>query len=96
MGVVWSRCTTFGTIIEDHQLRELVEQFMDLTIVVEYALRLMLDAWDGEVCRQDGVGVDEQVEMVVDGFLRLFFGPVLLAEEAGAFVDDLLFDAGTR
>ena len=68
---------------------------MDLTIVVKNALGLVLDTGDGEVRREDRVGIDEQIEMAVDGFLGLFLRTVLFAEETRPLSDCLLIDAGT-
>ena len=93
--MVWRRSTTLGTVVEDHHLRVFVEQFVYLAIVVTNALRLVPDAGNGEVDRQDGVGVHEQVEMAVDRFLRLFLRTVRLAEETRSLSEHLLVDAGT-
>ena len=68
---------------------------MDLTIVVKNALRLVLDAGDGEMRRENRVGIDEQIEMAVDSFLGLFLRTVLFAEETRPLGDCLLIDAGT-
>ena len=68
---------------------------MYLAIDIADALRLVLYAGDGEVCRQDGIGVDKQVEMVVNRFLRLLLRTVRFAEEAGALGNGLLVDTGT-
>ena len=68
---------------------------MDLSIGLTDQLRHMLHIRNGEVDGQDGVGVDKQVVLAVDGFLELLLGTVLLAEETGPFSKGLLVDAGT-
>ena len=67
---------------------------MDLAVVVENALRLVSDTGDGEVRGQDGVGVDKQIELTVDGLLSLLLRTVLFTEETGTLGDHLLVDAG--
>ena len=68
---------------------------MDLTVVVEDTLRLVPDTGDGKVTGQDGVGVDEQIELTIDCFLRLLLWTVLLTEETGTLGECLLLDSGT-
>ena len=68
---------------------------MDLPIGLTDQLRHMLHIRNGEVDRQDGVGVDEQVVLAVDRLLELILGTVLLAEETRSLGEGLLVDAGT-
>ena len=68
---------------------------MYLAVVLTDALRLVLDAGNGEMYRQDGVGVYKQVKMTVDGFLRLLLRAVCLAEETRPVGNHFLVDAGT-
>ena len=96
MGMVGSRRTTFRTIIEDQHLRIFLQQFMDLTVTVADLLRLVLHTGNGEVDRQDGEGVHQQVILIADTLLYLFLRTVLFTEETGACCHRLLVDAGTR
>ena len=95
MGMIGGRGATLRSVVEHHQFRILLEQLMNLAIGLADQLRHVLHIRNGEVDRQDGVGVDEEVVLAVDGLLELLLGTVVLAEETGALVDDLLVDAGT-
>ena len=96
MGMVRGGGAALRTVVEHHHLRIFLQQLVNLAVGLADALRLMPHAGDGEVYRQDGVGVHEQVEVVVDRFLRLFLRTVLFAEETRPLGDHLLIDAGAR
>ena len=68
---------------------------MDLSVAGADLLRLVLHTWDGEVDRQDGEGVHQQVVLVVDILLYLLLRTVLFTEETGACCHRLLVDAGS-
>ena len=63
-----------------------------LEIVVD-TLRLVLCEGYGKVLRQNGVGVYEQLKVIVHGPLQLLLGAVILAQEAGSLGYDLLVNA---
>ena len=77
MGMVGSRGTAFGPIVEHHHLGIFVEQIEHLTIIAQDTLRFVSQRGDGEMCGQDGEWIDEQLEMLVDNLLRLLLGAIL-------------------
>ena len=95
MGMIGCRRTTFRTIIEHQHLGILLQQLMDMSVAGVDLLRLVLHTWDGEVDRQDGEGVHQQVVLIVDVLLHLLLRTVLFTEETGACCHRLLVDAGS-
>ena len=68
---------------------------MNLTIGLTNQLWPVLHTGDGEVCGQNGEGIDKQVVLTIDAFLELLLGAILLAKETGALLDSLFVDAGS-
>ena len=95
MGMIGRRCATLRTIIKYQHLRILLKQLVYLTVFVVNLLWLVLHAGNGEVDRQDGEGVHQQVILIVDVLLYLLLRAILLAEETGACCHRFLIDAGT-
>ena len=62
--------------------------------VGEDGLRLVAPGGYGQVTRQDGVGVEQYLVVLLGGQAVLFLGPVVVAEEAGALADGLGVDVG--
>ena len=96
MSMVGSRGATFGSVVEHHHLGIFVEQIEHLAIVAQYALWLVAQRGDGEVCGQNGERIDKQLKVLVDNLLGLLLGAVGLAEEARTLGYCLLVDLGTR
>ena len=62
---------------------EAFKQSSHLAVVLANKLRLVNFCGYGEMQWQDGEGVNQQLEIVIDGYLRLNRWPVLLTQEAG-------------
>ena len=67
---------------------------MHLAIMAVDGLWLVLGGGNGEVDRQDGEGVDQELEVVVYLLGHLFLGAVSLAQEAGALAECVLVYLG--
>ena len=93
--MVGRRGTTLRSVIEHHELRVAVEQAVHLYIELFYALRLVARGGNGVVRRQNGEGIDQKLQVVVELLLDLFLRTVLLAEETGSFGYHLAVDAGS-
>ena len=69
---------------------------MHLAIVAPDGLRAMPPCRYGEVHGQDGVGVDQQLKLIVYHLLHLLLGTVLLTKEAGSAADGFPVYVGSR
>ena len=70
------------------------QQSVHLAIMAVDGLWLVLGGGNGEVDRQDGEGVDQELEVVVYLLGHLFLGAVSLAQEAGALAECVLVYLG--
>ena len=73
-----------GTVVEDQQLLMLPGKAVHGAGTVGEALPLMPTGGDGEMLRQDGVGVDERDEVLTQRQPALLLRSVVGTEEAGA------------
>ena len=70
---------------------------MDAAVHLEDALRLMFYRRDGEMLREDGKRIDEQLPLAIQhAFLHLFLRTIGLTEETGALGQRLLIHLRTR
>ena len=88
--------STFRTVIEYHQLGVSLQNLVHLTIVRQYALRLVLACGNGEVHRQYRERIYQQLELLVKGLRHLLLRAVLRTEEARAVGDGRPVDFGSR
>ena len=92
--MVRCRGTTEWTVVEHHQLRIMIQQLYHLAVHSTNLLCVMTTGGDGEMHRQDGVGIDQQLIVHILHLGQLFLRAVLSAEETGTGGYRLLSDGG--
>ena len=83
MSVVGGRSSTVGAVVEYGEFGITLYHAEYLAITRAYALRVVAVERDGKVDGQNGEGVDQQREVVVQAFGHLLLRTVVGAEEAG-------------
>ena len=95
VGMVGSAGTAFRPVVKYHQLGIGCQQALYFAIALQDGLRLVATGRNGEVGRQNGVGIHQQLVFWVEGLGDLFRRTVFSAQKAGALGNGCLVDAGT-
>ena len=94
--VVGTRSPAHGTVVEDDVRRHVPGQPAHHAEMVEDSLWLMPSCRDGEMLGQDGVGVHQQLVILLRRQGPLHLGAVVVTQEARPFAQRLLVNAGPR